>query len=140
MSTLTFVPKVQGITRLLNGFMQPPLRSGCAYKRGRLHVNFRPFPVRLGCIKGERKSVLCECLVKVGLVLSPVIHRRASQTKRDHSEHCLSATSAEHSASCGAPASTRSTGNPKGGESGCPFFWLLFFRQVKKSDTPSARA
>jgi len=42
----------QNSSRLLNGFMQPSLRYGCAYKRGRLRVKFRPFPARFGGVKG----------------------------------------------------------------------------------------
>ena len=34
------------------------------------------------------------------------------------------------------PVHSSIAGNPQGGHVGCRFFWLLFFRQVKKSDSP----
>jgi hypothetical protein len=34
------------------------------------------------------------------------------------------------------PVHTSIAGHPQGGHAGCHFFWLLFFRQVKKSHSP----
>ena len=42
----------------------------------------------------------------------------------------------ERSELCIPPAHSSIAGHPQGGHVGCHFFWLLFFRQVKKSHSP----
>ena len=64
---------------------------------------------------------------------TPLGRRRAAQQQAEASEGCLRAASP----SSRAPTAARGAGHParqRGASPGCPFFWLLFFGQAKKSN------